>query len=334
VTARKDGQRSNRTVLSPGHEPAETGNVSLVLRTSELSQHASIGGALTIPPSAQLALMRETAKRDGTLKDLHKALTALEAVAAKCTVAHEELVRLAVTRLEVERDLGAQLAQTVRQGRPSRKVARGDLSSGLQLPHGISKHQARAYRALALIPEEQFLAYLASAQQKQRVPSAAGARRFVAPKGPKVRRTKSNKRPHQKDALELPAAVYDAISRIITPDVCVGPAKLAAKDNFAAEANDALDRLRGDVVVLDCPDPATWLAELRRRRSRGQVQQAIAVLPAEVWTEWFRDLREAEWSLCFVTGAQTSADAGILVAHLGARASAFRIALANIGVVM
>jgi hypothetical protein len=300
-------------------------------RAIALSVAQSNGAILTIPPESQLTSMRENAKRNGTLKDLHKMLAALEAVAAKCNVAHEEFVRLAVSRLEVERDLGTQLAQTVRRGGDRSKSPRTTLLRDAALPEGITKHQARKYRALATIPEEVFRSYLARAHEERRVPSAAGARRFAAPAKPKARRAKPKK---QAETTELPPALLDAISRIMTPDVCVGPAKLAAKACVAVNAKDVLEQLHGDVVVLDCPDPEKWLAELRRSRSKGRVQQIIAVLPAEVWAGWFRELREAEWSMCFLEGVRTADGVGRLAAHHGVRASAFRVAFAHVGVVM
>jgi hypothetical protein len=60
-------------------------------------------------PSEQLALMRAQTKAAGILKDLKELAAAWEEVAKKCDLACEEMVKL---RLDVERDLGAQLAQS------------------------------------------------------------------------------------------------------------------------------------------------------------------------------------------------------------------------------
>ena len=59
-------------------------------------------------PSEQLARMRAQTKAAGILKDLKELAAAWEEVAKKCDLACEEMVKL---RLDVERDLGAQLAQ-------------------------------------------------------------------------------------------------------------------------------------------------------------------------------------------------------------------------------
>jgi hypothetical protein len=286
------------------------------------------GTPLVVPSDRQLAVMREQAKRDGTLHDLRQALAACKDVAAKCRGAHEQHVRLGLCLLEVERDLGVLLTQTVSRGRPKKRSHDATFSKSHELPSDITKQQALRYRALAAIPEEAFRAYLAHAASANSVPSAAGAKRFGVPAEPKPRPAKREK---QSEALELPAAVFDAISRIMTPDVCVGTGNVGAKACVAPDAKDIFDRLRGDVVVLKCPDPAKWLTELRRRRSKGQVQQAVVVLLAEVWTSWFRELRETEWSMCFLEGVRAEHGAGVIVAHHGARASAFRVALGSLG---
>src|SRR5688572_17289359 len=71
---------------------------------------------LIVPPDEHLRLVRLDAKSAGNLKGLRQMVAAWEAVAEKCDLAFEEMARLAVFRLEVERDLGAELAQTVRHG--------------------------------------------------------------------------------------------------------------------------------------------------------------------------------------------------------------------------
>ena len=59
---------------------------------------------LVVPADEQLRLVRLDAKSAGTLQGLRQMVAAWEAVAEKCALAFHELVRLAVFRLEVERE--------------------------------------------------------------------------------------------------------------------------------------------------------------------------------------------------------------------------------------
>src|SRR5436190_14341137 len=115
---------------------------------------------LDVPPDEQLQLVRVAAKSAGNLRGLRQMVAAWEAVAEKCDLAFEEMVRLAVFRLEVERDLGAELAQTVSQGRPKKRSPEVTFSSSHELPDGVTKQQAAKYRALAAVPEAAFGAYV------------------------------------------------------------------------------------------------------------------------------------------------------------------------------
>lgn len=80
---------------------------------------------IVIPSQGQLTLLREQARADGKLHDLREQLAALFAVGERFGIVQAELVRLAVARLEVERDIGGQLSVKVRQGRPRKKVTTG-----------------------------------------------------------------------------------------------------------------------------------------------------------------------------------------------------------------
>lgn len=285
--------------------------------------------SIAVPAPEALAMMRQAANRDGSLRDLRQMVAAWEAVAAKCDLAFEELVRLAVFRLEVERDLGAQLAQTVRRGGDRSKSPRETLLSGA-LPWGITKQQAAKYRALAAIPDAKFQAYLLRSREERRVPTASGARRCIASPATRPRRATRSSAAEVLQP-ELPEAAIDAIGRIMTPDVCVGDPKMTAKRRVTPDAPDALAQLAGDVVVCVCPDPATWLPALQRLRQRAKLAQALVVLPAAVWADWFRLLGDDTWTVCFLSGVRSEDGVGVCVAHHGARASAFRVAFGSIG---
>lgn len=83
--------------------------------------------SLVVPDAAHLLQLRERAREAEELPGLRKLVAAWQAAAEKCDLAFEELTRLAVYRLEVERDLGAHLAQTVHRGGHRAKSPRGAL---------------------------------------------------------------------------------------------------------------------------------------------------------------------------------------------------------------
>jgi hypothetical protein len=120
----------------------------------------------------------------------------------------------------------------------------------------------------------------------------------------------------------------------MTPDVCVGRTPSSAKLWLKPTDKAVLQQLCGDVIIVECPDPSAWFPALRRLRSKACVNQIVVVCAAEVWSDWFRELRETDWSVAFATGARAADGAGLLVAHQGARASAFRCALAQVAAVL
>jgi hypothetical protein len=193
---------------SAGGDPGRLLPAVVLASGGLVSSAPALGLGLTLPPHEDLGLLRQTARRDGTLKDLRQMVAAWEAVAARCDLAFEELVRLAVFRLEVERDLGSELAQTVRHGGDRSRSSRATLLDGA-LPPGITKQQAAKYRALAGIPQQAFQDYLAESRKARKVPNATAARRFVRPARPKADENTPRLRARQ---LVVPSAILDAIS--------------------------------------------------------------------------------------------------------------------------
>jgi hypothetical protein len=287
------------------------------------------GAPLAVPSDGQFQAMLAGANDAESLQEIRQAFVALEAVASKCKMAFGELVRLAVQRLEVERKLGAFLAQTVHQGRPAKRSPEATISPGATLPDKVTKQEAAKYRQLAAIPEVVFQQYLEAASASGKLPTSAGARRFGNAGTPKAKRTRLSKG-RATDSVVL-HRVLDALSRIMElPDVHVGSEKVRARMTLPPRAPNVVAKLAGDVFVAECDDPVSLLAELRRRRDSGKVAQAVVLLSAEVWAPWFAELQGHGWTICYLQNAQVSGT-GRIVAHLGARASAFRIAFGSLG---
>ena len=293
---------------------------------------AGLNGALSIPSETEFRIVLSQKEGAAALHDLRTIVATWQAVAAKCKQAFEDTVKLAVYRLEVERALGAELAQTVRRGGDRSKYSGSTLLSESALPPGISKNQSAAYQRLAAIPDATFRAYVTAAKEKRRVPSASAAKKFAAQGGTPRASAKRPRRRAVASAAVLSPAVVDAISRIVDPDVVVGTDELDAVQRVPANAKDVFDHLRGNVVIAACPDPSTWLPQLEQMRAAACFKQALVVLPAQVWSDWFAVLQGSAWSCCFVRGVRNAQDVGQLIAHLGEKPAAFEVVAHEIGV--
>jgi hypothetical protein len=283
--------------------------------------------ALSIPSGERFLQMRTEARQTGTLKNLQKLVAAWQAIGEKCNLAFEEMTRLAVYRLEVERDLGAYLAQTVQKGGDPPKYARRTL-----LPDDITRNQSSAYQKLAAVPEDVFRAYLEHAHHRGVVPSSQGARAFRMP-GHRAAPTRATKKKRRaRAAVAIPAAVTECIATIMTPDIVVGDANLRAGKRVAPDSKAVLEQLKGEVFVAQCTDPARWLPAIEQHRRAARITRAIVVLPAEPCAAWFATLEHGDWLVCFVRNVGDGN--GVMLAHIGERPSAFRLACRELGVVV
>lgn len=282
--------------------------------------------SLVIPTNEQFLQLRLEAKQAGKLPDLRQMVAAWQDVADRCHLAFEELTRIAVFKLEVERELGVHLAQTVHRGGPRSKYSRSTL-----LPDDLTRNQSSAYQKLAAIPDATFRTYLESAHRHEEVPSSRGARAFAAAErsGGKsgVRRTAAG-------AWVIPEAVLDAITRVMTPDVVVGCKRLKAKTHVTPDASNVLDLLTGDVFIAQCPDPVQWLPAIEHLRKAARVYQGVVVLPAAVWTDWFAAMAAGDWLCCFLKGVRGADGNGVMLAHVGGKQGAFRLSLQGLGTVV
>jgi len=250
-------------------------------------------------------------------------IAAWQALAEKVDLAFEELLRLAVFRLEVERELGAQLAQVVRSG-PRRKLSPGMTNSTDGIPDGITRNQSAAYQKLAAIPEEVFRGYVEKSREIRKVPSSAGARRFARPSTP--RRASPRKRPVP---AIIPDALLEACVRCLGDiDVLVGNTKVKASKR-AAGLSGLATAARGSVLVADGVDAADELSTVARLWLSGRINEAIVALPRDIDASWWATVRPGPWSLCIPP------DRGApIIAHIGGRAHGFALVFAAFGVVV
>ena len=281
-----------------------------------------------------MSLALANANDGESLKSLHDVVAALQKTAEQFKVAADEIGRIAVSRLLIERKLGAHLAQTVRRGGRGSKSTplisiRGGASAGL--PPGISPQLAAKYRKLANIPDDVFTAYLECSKRDGRVPSADGARKFAAREAgaaPKVRVRASKASEATVAQPVLTPQLLDLVQRVLGDiDVCVGEAKVKCRLRVPASTVTS-KQLRGNIFVAECPEPDEWLPKLAKLRREAAVDQVIVVLPAETWAPWFAALAGDDWVWCFLTGVQPP----FMLAHLGHHRG-FAVAFADVGVI-
>jgi hypothetical protein len=151
-------------------------------------------GLVVVPTNEHFQIVRAEAKELGKVHERHRMVSAMQAAAAKCDLAHEEMVRLAEFRLQLERDLEAYLAQVVTRGGHRSKSLRSTL-----LPLG-SRGTSRAptsywYQLLAAIPPAVFHAYLEGVRDRRRLPTNRGAQAFAVQRGPRREDQASCQRP-------------------------------------------------------------------------------------------------------------------------------------------
>lgn len=287
--------------------------------------------ALVVPSDEQLLQMRVDARSQGKLPQLQRLVAAWQSVGEKCKLAFEELTRLAVHRLQVERDLGEHLAQTVKRGGDRPNSPRGSLLRQSGLPDDITWQQSSLYQKLAAIPAEVFQAYLDEAARRHIVPSSRGARTFARTRASANAAARRRSRRAAGGQVRLPAEVLDRIAAGMRPDVVVGRVDLPAKERFPAGDRRALERLCGAVFVALCPDAAEWLPEIARRWRDGRISRAIVVLPGTIaWASWFAHaIADEAWTLCFVSTSKEGP--GALLADIGG-SPAFLASLDGIGV--
>ena len=294
---------------------------------------------LAIATDEQFQLVLAGTTDAESLQDLRNGFVALQAVAAKSKLVFDDLIRLAIQRLEVERKLGVLLSQTGHRGRPTKRSpdATFSKSGAASVREDASKQEQAKYRKLAAITDELFEAYLETARFQRRLPTSAGARRFASSPKPKA----ASKRPPRSRgpgaavpervidaACLIPAAVLDAVETCLGDiGVLVGQADMLAATRL--EPTSAVPKdIRGTVFVAECRDPEVWLPTLVRLRTKAAISDVVIVLPADPGAKWFRHLADG-WCCCFMPGEQP-----VMIAHHGLHAHAFELTMMEHGVVL
>ncbi len=281
-----------------------------------------MSGSIVVPSPQQFEIARVEAREAGRSQDLHRMVSAMQAAAAKCDLAYEEMVRLAVYRLEVERDLGVHLAQTVARGRPTKRCPRGTIS-GSGLPEGISKKQSVAYQRLAAIPVAVFKRYLEAVRGARRFPTTRGAQAFASEPKPRVARPARKARAGR---ATVDAELLESIRRCLGDiDVVVGESSIPARRCIGA-VESLSATVSGQVLVVAADQATASLPLVSRLVAVGTVAESVVLLPRDLDDGWPGGLRSGRWSVCMPVDSSKC-----VVAYAGARSRAFKLVFDAVG---
>ena len=331
TSAEPDGQVYPLVRVEQGSKPVD----------GALSLQALRNGV--VPTAEAMSLILETVEGVDDLEKLHAFAATWEKATQQLEDALEKTAEIAEFRVRLERKIGLQFLQTDHRGGLGSKSHnttsnRGGSSEGL--PENVGKHKASWYRKVATVPEDVFDAYLAQQKAKGKPPSANGVITFAAAlerKGAKPAKTRSTKRSTKVVAVgselaklpSVPDDVIDVVKRLLTVDVIVGGNHKAFPKALTVAA-DLLQskKLRGDVFVAECPDPATWLPKLSAARTNASVAQVVVMIPATTGADWFKLVEEGKWVCCFPRGS------AVAVLYAGGKRHGFWAAFHPLGAVL
>jgi hypothetical protein len=295
---------------------------------------AAKGGLVAVPTKEQFEIVRTGARESGKVHELHRMVSAMQAAAAKCDLAHEEMVRLAEFRLQLERDLGAYLVQHVHRGGDRANAPRVRLLRDGGLPEWVTRKKSASYRELALIPDDVFRNYFEEVRKRHQVPSSRGARSFACGKKPTPIRSKrdyATRGTPSASSAEPGANLLEACLRCLgTIDVLVGNVKANVNAAVRLDADQGLSKkLRGKVLIVEAVAPEVVMRSVAAQRLAGAVQEAVVVLPRDVNHAWFAALGEGPWSCCVPREPGSP-----IVAHIGGHGRGFALVFARLGVLL
>lgn len=289
--------------------------------------------AVPIPSAEAMADALTEVKDIGEMHNLHEQAAAWEAVTTRFKLANEEVARIAEFRIRLERKMGAHLAQTVHRGGHGSKFRsgtsnRGGASAGL--PSCVRKGAAFRYRALAAIPDELVEQYFEAERVGRAVPSSRRLKKFaLRTTGAKRSRAAARQRRSAQQVGSIPADVLDALRRFMRVEVLVGFGASSFRDATVLQPDAVqIKKLRGNVLVTECPDPGAWLPRLAGLRLKGGLEQVVVVVPATTGAEWFKLIEEGKWVCCFPRGSS------LVVLYHGARTHGFWTALHHLGALL
>lgn len=124
-------------------------------------------------------------------------------------------------------------------------------------------------------------------------------------------------------------------------DPCTDASNPCGADRWYTEADDGLGKVwEASTVYMNPPygrEIKAWTFSLADNFARGNVDEAIALLPARTDTQWWQDI--AAYPVCMVTGrlkfndCKGSAPFPSVLVYLGYRWQAFRHSFSDIGTV-
>lgn len=303
---------------------------------SELGSMARTDGAVMLPSSPDLQRALDLATGSEDLSRLREAAATYQDIAKRLKAAKEELVRLAIWRIDVERKLGQELSRTVGRGGSGSKFHNGTSKRGGAthgLPDLVKKGASKRYQDLAAIPQEILRGYLAQAAKRGTVPSPGGARRFSSqlvralPSRPRLAQSAASVG-ERGGSVMLSPEVLEAVQRFLGGiDVLIGSASVCARVQTDAQSV-SMHRLRGSIFVVECPDPASWMPRFAELRLSGSMANVLVALSPSK-PVWFSEV-PSDWAICVLSSDVAPARA--VLAYHGSRNSLFKLAFQQLGI--
>jgi len=218
-------------------------------------------------------------------------------------------------RVRAERRVGELMRaqrETVGLARPGKHRVIGTKTDPIKKPPlakaGIDKHLAQRARKLAAMPPKKFEADLAAWRKDVEQPQRRVTTNVVIADRGKYDVHFSSEKPEHYTPPEFLEAVCAVFGGAIDLDPCSNPGQpnVKARQRYTVAENGLLQPWAGR-VFMNPPygrEIGAWIEKLRNEWRRGEVDEAIALLPARTDTEWFEALTTDTGDLvvCFVRG--------------------------------
>lgn len=267
--------------MSESHEVVPQGNVpARVVRDAEAE--LALGVARRDPRAIKAVHDKAQA--------LEKLIQSMEGKRKKVGDQLRKLNNIAKVRISAAREMGNLLAELVRRGGPPYR--------GRKLEElGVSRNQSSKFQRLAKLAD-MVEPYIEACNAREDEASIAGYIRYA----------KSDVHfSSNSDEWYTPDHIVKAVIEVlgaIDLDPCSNPGEpnIPAAAHYTEE-DDGLTRTWRGKVYMNPPygrQLPKWIQKLKREHDAGQVEAAIALLPARPGSDWFDEL--AEHPVCFLRG--------------------------------
>lgn len=306
--------------MNSNSEPVQRGEPpDLEWSTRRVDARAQASGSIRVPSPEVLERARRLALETETGPDLRQRVIVLEQAARRCGAAFEEVIRLSLFRLNLERDIGRMLGRSLVRGGDRSRSSTSTLRN-----LGLSKNQSSRLQRLAAIPEDVFQAYAAASVSSRKLPSARGALNYGARGGQGEVGEVSDS---QVDGHAMRSAEAAALRHLGSVDFALGFREELEVDGRCLRSAEGV-KLRGRVMALVGRDDEL-VDQLAGLAASGVVEDCVALLRRRADCRWLRRIASGAWSICLVRPGSD-----VIAAHCGGRRRSFELVFRQVGIVL